>query len=512
MKELDLLVENYFTPALDATDILRLVEQVMEEEIYYRDPEDETYRGPISSVEKVADEIINVVKRKFPDNYEDADLIFQQGKTTLVFTNFGSLAKRHDAIVALEKEGYLSDPKIKKGRGLYDSATTNFVDKRKNGTYNPIKVRFNSGTLTAEEKISNRGDVFEGLLGVALFISLRDGVVTKQRIIKTLEELDSQADTSITSTSKKRISKTLESLSSAKKASEGVLVKLKVALNIGNFKDLVSSEKRGLLSDEYANVLRYSNSDYFRNFRDTVIFDRANPPRNSVGIGVIGAEEQTESKADLRLFKDGKPLSAQSLKYGSRQLGQVGGRDAENVFAWFNKIFGTQLPQDVEDQYRDVLRSECDDKFKERFYRATSAMFAIIYQDAKGKLSSNDYQEELIKALRASSVGDEPNIDLLNFEKNKFRLLDFEQIEELSPYLNLDIDFQPSPGVIPDKGGYPELIVFDPRQSVVPNKESRLFRVRPKYEANKCYPRFYLEYGDLVDNILTKVNESKLKE
>ena len=33
MKELDLLVENYFTPALDATDILRLVEQVMNEAI-----------------------------------------------------------------------------------------------------------------------------------------------------------------------------------------------------------------------------------------------------------------------------------------------------------------------------------------------------------------------------------------------------------------------------------------------------------------------------------------------
>jgi hypothetical protein len=31
MKELNTLVENYFTPALDATDILRLVEQVMEE-------------------------------------------------------------------------------------------------------------------------------------------------------------------------------------------------------------------------------------------------------------------------------------------------------------------------------------------------------------------------------------------------------------------------------------------------------------------------------------------------
>ena len=31
MKELNLLVENYFSPALGATDILRLVEQIMDE-------------------------------------------------------------------------------------------------------------------------------------------------------------------------------------------------------------------------------------------------------------------------------------------------------------------------------------------------------------------------------------------------------------------------------------------------------------------------------------------------
>ena len=102
--------------------------------------------------------------------------------------------------------------------------------------------------------------------------------------------------------------------------------------------------------------------------------------------------------------------------------------------------------------------------------------------------------------------------NISNFEKNKFRLLDFEQIEKLSDYLNLDIDFRPAPDIIPDKGGYPLLTGFDPRQSVNPNKESTLFTVRPKYEDNKCYPRFYLEYGDLVDNVLTKVNESKLKE
>ena len=82
----------------------------------------------------------------------------------------------------------------------------------------------------------------------------------------------------------------------------------------------------------------------------------------------------------------------------------------------------------------------------------------------------------------------------------------------MSPYLNLDIDFRPSPDRIPERGGYPMLTVFDPRQSIIPNKESTLFTVRPKYEKAGPVLRFYLEYGDLVDNVLTKVNENKLKE
>ena len=475
MNELDLLIENYFTESFETSDLFRLVEQVMLQE---------AFDIPIASPADVDN---------FNTQYKD------ELKSLLSYlTSIGAT----DIPIAGNPEGKF---KIRNQKGN-ESKIKDWTDSNTPS----LKYSFGQGSVGEKAlRISNKGDVVEGLLGVALFISLRDGIVTKQRIIDTLEDLDSQPNTS---TSKKRISKTLESESRAKKAPEGVLVKLKVALNIGNFKDLVSEEKRGLLSDEYANVLRYSNSDRFRNFRDTVIFDRADPPRNSVSIGVIGAEEQTESKADLKLFKDDKLIFSHSLKYGSRQLGQVGGRDVEKVFAWLNKIFDTQLPQNVKDQYRDVLASECDDKFKEKLYRATSAMFAIIYQDAKGKLSSNNYQEELLKALKASSIGKESSIDLLNFEKNKFRLLDFEQIEKLSDYLNLDIDFRPAPDIIPDKGGYPMLTVFDPRQSVIPNKESTLFTVRPKYEANKCYPRFYLEYGDLVDNILTKVNENKLKE
>jgi hypothetical protein len=485
MKELDLLVENYFTESFETSDLLRLVEQVMLQE---------GFDIPIAT----DDDVDN-----FNTQYKD------ELKSLLSYlTSIGAT----DIPIAGNPEGKF---KIRNQKGN----ESKIKDWTESNTPN-LKYAFGQGSVGGKAlRISNKGDVVEGLLGVALFISLRDGIVTKQRIIDTLKALDEQKKTS---KSKKKISSALKSLSSAKRAPKKpdgkggyepvISVKLEVALNIGNFKDLVSEEKRGLLESEYNNVLKYSNSDAWKNIRDTVIFDRANPPRDSVEVSVIGALEQTTSKADLRLFKDGKPLSAQSLKYSSRQLGQVGGRDVEKVFAWLSKIFDTQLPQNVKDQYSDVLASECDDKFKERLYRATSAMFAVIYKDAKGKLSSNDYQEELLKALKASSVGNEPNIDLLNFEKNKFRLLNFAQIGQLSDYLNLDIDFRPAPDIIPDKGGYPMLTVFDPRQSIIPNDESKLFTVRPKYEANKCYPRFYLEYGDLVDNVLTKVNESKLKE
>ena len=469
MNELDLLVENYFTDSFETSDLFRLVEQVMLQE---------AYDIPIAS-----DADVDNFNTEYKDELKKLlSYLISIGVTDL------PIAGSPDGTFKIRVQ-----PEYEKGVKEWMSVNAS-----------KLRYTFGQGSIGKVLKISNRGDVVEGLLGVALFISLRGDNPSKQRIVDTLEELDSQADTS---PSGKKISKTLESKSHAK-YSNGVPVRLKVALNAGNFKDLMSSEKRGLLKGEYDNVLRYSNSDYFRNFRDTVVFDRANPPRDSAGVSVMGAIEQTTSKADLKLFKDNDVIFAQSLKYGSRQLGQVGGKSPEKVFGFFNKIFGSEFPEELKSRYEETLPKPT----KEEFYRISSALFEKIYKDIIGKLSSNEYQEKLLKALQASSVGDESNIDLLNFEKNKFRLLDFEKIKELSPYLNLNIDFRPSPDRIPERGGYPMLTVFDPRQSIIPNKESTLFTVRPKYEKAGPVLRFYLEYGDLVDNVLTKVNESKLKE
>ena len=92
---------------------------------------------------------------------------------------------------------------------------------------------------------------------------------------------------------------------------------------------------------------------------------------------------------------------------------------------------------------------------------------------------------------------------------------------------SLDLDIDLIPYVEKDTGGYPILTVYaifmrptprgkkkTPRPpleaSTEPNKANTLFKVRPKYETSGPVLRFYLEYGDLIDTYLSKVNEIKV--
>jgi hypothetical protein len=143
MNELDLLIENYFTESFETSDLLRLVEQVMEEELYYKDKQGEL-KGPISDVNKVANDIIKFVKRSFPENYRDADLKLKRGARVLIFTNFGNLSTRDDVIRKLATAGFLSEPEVKRSK-MYHRATTNFVDITPSGKQIPIIVQFDQG-------------------------------------------------------------------------------------------------------------------------------------------------------------------------------------------------------------------------------------------------------------------------------------------------------------------------------------------------------------------------------
>ena len=134
----------------------------------------------------------------------------------------------------------------------------------------------------------------------------------------------------------------------------------------------------------------------------TTVFDRVNPPQSNVTISVMGALEQTTSKADLNIFKDNELIFAQSLKYGSRQLGQDGWeRSRKGIWIYY------QNPR-LEQTFRLNCKTHTEKYYqipaKEQFYRISSALFAQVYSYAKQRLQSDsDYEKKLLMVLRNSA-------------------------------------------------------------------------------------------------------------
>jgi hypothetical protein len=495
MKELDLLVENYFTPALNATDILRLVEQIMEEGVL----NEEVLSFPQLAKRDNLRTFIKKIEKSEPFELTDGGTATFKAQDDILAALKKMLASRDisakAAKILLGKKFYLTTT---------DEDIVHLNALQKTGEFG------GSGSTASELKISNKGDVLEGLLGVALFISLKGEVPTNESIIATLEELRKEEDNS---KSKNKISKSLtETITrSVDKEDRKVDVTLNIALNIGNFNDMMNSEKRSLLQTEYSNVIKYAESDYFKDVKDELIFDKNAPP-NNVTINVVGALEQTTSKADLRILKDGNVVLSQSLKNGSRTLGQVGGKKEEMVFDFIKRVFDKDFPSNLKKYYIKLLTEKCDAGTSRRnILWVVNDMFNYIYTHAQGKLNDGDYKKHLMSALSYAALGDaqgdDATIELLNFEKNEFRLLDFKKVmsDSLLDGLSLGLDFNHT-------GGFPEgpnpeppkLTIFDTNNGTddKPSSANRLFQFRPKYENKNCYFRFYLEYGNRIDAIL----------
>ena len=178
MKELDLLVENYFTPALGATDILRLVEQVMNESI----PSRISDKAP-PAADKGLDSALATLKDFYKDS-KDAP-IYHKGNSNgskTQFSNTGDATSRNLAMqavqVALEGEGiemtldkfYNNNPVLPAIGGSWEIEVD---DKRKSA---PIGAKKNIKHRIVLAKGSGTGGntatQFEGNIIVGLYNAL----------------------------------------------------------------------------------------------------------------------------------------------------------------------------------------------------------------------------------------------------------------------------------------------------------------------------------------------------
>jgi hypothetical protein len=99
---------------------------VLNEALYYDD--NGVLKGPIA-VNKVVEDIVKFIKRKYPDyNEKNLNFEFKGGKRTLQFTNFGSLKSRDELIRDLEHKGWVSvtDKMYKRSKMYHRAQTSKF--------------------------------------------------------------------------------------------------------------------------------------------------------------------------------------------------------------------------------------------------------------------------------------------------------------------------------------------------------------------------------------------------
>jgi len=130
----DLLIENHFEKKnkLDMNFLVEMVEEIINEEYYYKD----------SNIPFSFETIVRYMKKKYDLS---ADVDYKQGVVVIEFTGVQSRKERNEIIKDLQSKRYVDKPEHKKGTGIYDTATTNFKYKYPNGRVVDVKIRLKHG-------------------------------------------------------------------------------------------------------------------------------------------------------------------------------------------------------------------------------------------------------------------------------------------------------------------------------------------------------------------------------
>ena len=397
MKELDLLVENYFTPALDATDILRLVEQVMNEEAI-----------------SPADAFLEFLRN---NGYESAEpkRPFKVGTINKI-TNLGKKKQREDLLTMLGDKGIAFE-------GGYKRITIG------SETYELIE-----GNPTGVESVTNKGDIAEGILGAGMAAAFIAGgkeieVEDVKNILRELNKSPNRThkDTKIAKLMPKEI-----------KRVDGTIdtITCIVMLQKGHFDNLMNENKWGLLDEIFRAVVKYVNDEEVMEATQAIA---TNGENNKVEIDSDGISNQKGTKIDVSIYVDGEKTSLGriSLKAGSTDtLGQVGG-SWEGMSFMFDKMFGIELDSKLKEDWEKAMAEK-----PKRVLSKIIPLATAIYKDAESKIrkklnpKGDDAEAELdmlkyiANGMKYQVALEEEGVILIHLKKGDFSVLDFALLEE----------------------------------------------------------------------------------
>jgi hypothetical protein len=347
-----------------------------------------------------------------------------------------------------------------------------------------------------ESKISNRGEVSEGILGAAMFAKFTKrepgeevGTITAADIIKVLDTLQAQGNDTYSVTVNDANSDIADTVSFV------------LRLKTGPYQDLMNPLKRNLLTNELNSAAAYVNSEMAERYSK---YFYLNGRADEINIMADGAASETEKKSDVWVGVKEQNGAMRTLKLnaslkvgGVAQFGQVGGSSFESMQTLFG-YFGI----DVTPYLKKFEKAAKNDPVA-----GVEWMYRQIASDLDQMLSGDNdtiearFVDQVARAVTHFATLGDPNVELVDFDKGGFKILRFKNLEHKLRTIDLTAAY------ISYKAR-PEIVVHD---ATNPSKE--LLRIRCKVENKKAgpYVRNYIEKGPLLEEI-TKVQERKFKE
>ncbi len=336
-----------------------------------------------------------------------------------------------------------------------------------------------------KQKMPNKGDTAEGLLGAAMFAKLRKrvgggiGAVTVDDVWEVFDRMTPVSDTDYMVTVKDMGG-----------ATDKIWFRLKVKAIVKNA--LSNTSMRNRLTGWATSPVNYVNSKEGTEYAEE--FYKNGKP-DEIGIISDGLSAQTERKSDVfTVVRDpvtgqvAKELLPISLKAGAEQFAQHSG----STFKAMEDMFGL-LGIDISDtklKFNEFIKDGEKIKAASYVYARAAAIINDLVVDDQGEA---ELISRLSKALKYWATNDADNVRVVSFgSRGSFEVLRFDDLINKMAGLKLQAEFIP--------GDNPKLVVKDRRQGV-------LFHIRTYLQKSDAgtYQRNVIEKGPLLSQVANAI-------
>ena len=357
------------------------------------------------------------------------------------------------------------------------------------------------GGGAGSEKISNLGNVSEGIIGAALFAKLKARtnntieVIDASDIWNVLDSLNVQRIVTPTGKEAEWGEYGVAIKDSGRKVVNDT-IKYTLKLSRPHYEDLMDKKKRPLMQHLATNAAEYANSPEAQDYCE---YFYLNGKPDVIHVISDGVTESTTRKTDVEVVitdpKTGKETHQRlniSLKAGSGQLGQVGGGGKGSDPFDAQKSLWNAFGIDVESsrkEFTSLLTKKGLPAAVETVFRdATTFLQDLLsgsYDDAEYL-----FLRDLVKGIDYYATLNDPTIILVDIEHG-YDILSFTVLEDRLKDIDLDAEYS-------ETAKNPQIDIIDRVSGEI------LIRFRTKRETKKGggdYYRYYVFKGPLLKKL-----------